>query len=140
MCSSASYSNLSGAPSLVTHRTCEIVWGGTGTSNALQSGDDAVANQSCYNGTGQTETIIAVYCRSDNASNTTTVNPVFGASGTGTTVLSGALTCGNSGAYSATGTVSNASLLSGNNINPVMGGVLTGTSIHLVFTMTTPVP
>ena len=111
---------------------CEIVWGGSGAAFALQSGDDAIANQSCYNKIGSTKTITAVYCRSDAGSNTTTVNPTFGTSGTGTTILSGALTCGSSGAYSATGTVSNAALTDGSNINPVMGGTLTGTSIHLV--------
>src|SRR6185437_14391734 len=57
--------------SLTIPMSCEIVWGGTGTSNALQSGDDAIANQSCYNKKGVTETITAVYCRSDAASNTT---------------------------------------------------------------------
>lgn len=119
-------------------RSCEIVWGGTGAANVLQSGDDAIANQSCYNKTGVTETITAVYCRSDVASNTTTVNPTFGTSGTGTTILSGALTCGSSGAYSSTGTVTNASLTDGSNINPVMGGTLTGTSIHLVVMYTLP--
>ena len=119
----------------VTH-ICEIVWGGSGTSFALTAGDDAIANQSCLNTLGVTETITAVQCRSDNASNTTTVNPTFGSAGTGTTICSGALTCGNSGAYSSTCTVSNASLTSGSNINPVMGGTLTGTSIHLVVTTT----
>ena len=116
-------------------RQCEIVWGGTNTGNALQSGDDAIANQSCLNELGVTETITAVYCRSDAGSNTTTVNPTFGTTGTGTTILSGALTCGNSGAYTS-GTVSNGALTNGSNINPAMGGTLTGTSIHLVFVMT----
>jgi len=124
--------------SLTIPMSCAIVWGGTGTANALQSGDDAIANQSCYNKKNVTETITAVYCRSDAASNTTTVNPTFGTSGTGTTILSGALTCGSSGAYSATGTVTNASLTDGSNINPVMGGTLTGTSIHLVIEYTIP--
>ncbi len=115
---------------------CEIVWGGTGTSNALTTGDDAVAKQSCFNKLGVTKTITAVYCRSDIASNTTTVNPTFGTSGTGTTILSGALTCGSSGAYSSTGTVSNGALTDGSSINPVMGGTLTGTSIHVLFVYT----
>lgn len=119
-------------------RACEIVWGGSGAAFALSSGDDAIANQSCMNKLGVTETITAVYCRSDAGSNTTTVNPTFGTSGTGTTILSGALTCGSSGAYSATGTVSHGALTDGSNINPVMGGTLTGTSIHLLIVYTLP--
>ena len=111
---------------------CTEVWGGTNTANALQSGDDAIANNTCYNDSGVTRTITAVKCRSDNASNTTTVNPTFGSAGTGTTVLSGALTCGNSYAYSSTGTVSNASWTTGTGIDPAMSGTLTGTSIAML--------
>lgn len=111
---------------------CTEVWGGTGTSNALQSGDDAISDNTCYNDSGVTRTITAVKCRSDNASNTTTVNPTFGSAGTGTTILSGALTCGNSLAYSSSGTVTNASWTTGTGINPVMGGTLTGTSISMI--------
>lgn len=123
-----------------TPRACEVAWTGTGTANALQSGDDAAADNSCYNKLGVTETITAVYCRSSAASNTTTINPTFGADGTGTTILSGALTCGSSNAYSATGTVSNGALTDGSGINPVMGGTLTGTSIHMLVIYTTPHP
>ena len=111
---------------------CTEVWGGTNTANALQSGDDAIANNTCYNDSGVTRTITAVKCRSDNASNTTTVNPTFGSAGTGTTMLSGALTCGNSYAYSSTGTVSNASWTTGTGIDPAMAGTLTGTSIAML--------
>ena len=111
---------------------CTEVWGGTNTANALQSGDDAIANNTCYNDSGVTRTITAVKCRSDAASNTTTVNPTFGSAGTGTTVLSGALTCGNSYAYSSTGTVSNASWTTGTGIDPAMSGTLTGTSIAML--------
>ena len=91
-----------------------------------------LANNSCFNKTGSTWTITAVYCKSDAASNTTTVNPTFGSTGTGTTVLSGALTCGSSEAYSSTGTVSNASLTDGSGIRPAMSGTLTGTNIHML--------
>jgi len=112
--------------------SCTEVWGGTGTSNALQSGDDAISNNTCYNDSGVTRTITAVKCRSDNGSNTTTVNPTFGSAGTGTTILSGALTCGNSYAYSSSGTVSNASWTTGSGIDPAMGGTLTGTSIAMI--------
>ena len=112
--------------------SCTEAFGGSGTSHALTSGDDAVANNTCYNDSGVTRTITAVKCRSDNASNTTTVNPAFGSAGTGTTILSGALTCGNSYAYSSTGTVSNASWITGTGIDPVMGGSLTGTSIAMI--------
>jgi hypothetical protein len=100
---------------------CTEVWGGTGTSNVLQSGDDAISNNTCYNDSGVTRTITAVKCRSDYSSNTTTVNPTFGSAGTGTTILSGALTCGNSYAYSSSGTVSNASWTTGTGIDPAMG-------------------
>lgn len=119
-------------------RSCEIAWSGSGTSFALTSGDDAIANNSCYNTIGVTETITAVQCKSDNASNTTTVTPTFGAAGTGTSICSGALTCGSSNVYSSTCTVSNASLLNGNGIDPGMGGTLTGTNIHIVVTYTLP--
>lgn len=112
--------------------SCTEVWGGSGTSFALTSGDDAVSNNSCYNDSGVTRTITAVKCRSDNSSNTTSVNPTFGSAGTGTTILSGALTCGNSYAYSSSGTVSNASWTTGSGIDPAMGGTLTGTSIAMI--------
>lgn len=112
--------------------SCTEVWGGSGTSFALTSGDDAISNQTCLNDSGVTRTITAVKCRASGASNTTTVNPTFGAAGTGTTILSGALTCGSSGAYSSTGTVTNAAWATGNSINPAMGGTLTGTSIAMI--------
>jgi hypothetical protein len=111
---------------------CTELWGGSGTSFALTTGDDAISNNSCYNDSGVTRTITAVKCRSNNASNTTTVNPTFGSAGTGTTILSGALTCGSSLAYSSTGTVSNASWTTGTGITPAMSGTLTGTSIAMI--------
>lgn len=112
--------------------SCTEVWVGSGTSNALQSGDDAVSDNTCYNDSGVTRTITAVKCRSDNASNTTTINPTFGSAGTGTTILSSAITCGNSYAYSSSGTVTNASWTTGSGIDPAMGGTLTGTSIAVI--------
>lgn len=112
--------------------SCTELWGGSGTSFALTSGDDAISNNSCYNDSGVTRTITAVKCRSDHGTNTTTVHPTFGAAGTGTTILSGALTCGSSLAYSSSGTVSNASWTTGTGITPVMGGTLTGTSIAMI--------
>lgn len=112
--------------------SCTEVWGGSGTSFALTSGDDAISNNTCYNDSGVTRTITAVKCRVDVASNTTTVNPTFGSAGTGTTILSGALTCGSSLAYSSSGTVSSASWTTGTGINPVMGGTLTGTSVAMI--------
>jgi hypothetical protein len=116
--------------------SCTEAWGGSGAAHALASGDDAVVNNTCYNDSGVTRTITAVKCRSDNAANTTTVNPTFGSAGTGTTILSGALTCGNSYAYSASGTVSNASWTTGTGIDPAMSGTLTGTSIALLIEYT----
>jgi hypothetical protein len=112
--------------------SCTEVWGGSGSSFALTSGDDAISNNTCYNDSGVTRTITAVKCRSSIASNTTTVNPTFGSAGTGTTILSGALTCGSSLAYSSSGTVSNASWTTGTGITPAMGGTLTGTSIAMI--------
>lgn len=112
--------------------SCTEAWGGSGTSFALTSGDDAVANNNCYNDSGVTRTITAVKCRSSLSSNTTTVNPTFGSAGTGTAILSGALTCGDSYAYSSTGTVSNASWTTGTGIRPAMAGTLTGTSIAMI--------
>jgi hypothetical protein len=121
-------------------RSCEIVWGGSGSAFALQSGDDAITDQSCLNElkSGVTETITGVFCRSDSGSNTTTINPTFGTAGTGSTICSGPLTCGSGGAYSASCTISNGALAFGNNINPVMGGTLTGTSIHVLVVYTVP--
>jgi hypothetical protein len=119
-------------PTQYTKGACTEVWGGTNTSSALQSGDDAIANNTCYNDSGVTRTITAVKCRADVASNTTSVNPTFGSAGTGTTILSGALTCGSSYAYSSTGAVSNASWTTGSGIDPTMGGTLTGTSIAMI--------
>jgi len=119
-------------PVQYTKSTCTEVWGGSGSSFALTAGDDAISNNTCYNDSGVTRTITAVKCLSDNGANTTTVNPTFGASGTGTTILSGALTCGNSNAMSSSGTVSNASWTTGTGINPVMGGTLTGTHIAMI--------
>jgi hypothetical protein len=111
--------------------SCTEVWGGSGTSFALTSGDDAIVNNSCYNDSGVTRTITAVKCRSDAGSNTTTVNPTFGSAGTGTTILGGALTCGNSYAYSSSGSISSGSWTTGTGIDPVMAGSLTGTSIAM---------
>lgn len=112
--------------------SCTEAWGGSGSAFALTAGDDAVVNNVCYNDSGVTRTITAVKCRNDNAANTTTVNPTFGSAGTGTTILSGALTCGNSYAYSSTGTVSNSAWTTGTGIRPVQAGTLTGTSIAMI--------
>lgn len=112
--------------------SCTEVWGGSGTSFALASGDDAISNNTCYNDSGVTRTITAVKCRSDNGTNTTTVHPTFGAAGIGTTILSGAVTCGSSLTYSSTGTLANTAWTTGTGINPVMGGTLTGTSIAVI--------
>jgi hypothetical protein len=108
--------------------SCAEAWSGSGTSFAMTSGDDAASNNTCYNDSGVTRTITAVKCRSNYSSNSTTVNPTFGSAGTGTTILSGALTCGNSYAYSSTGTVSNAAWTTGTGIDPGMGGTLTNTT------------
>ncbi len=119
-------------------KNCVEVWGGSGAANAMASGDDAIVNIGCYNDDGATRTITAVKCRSDNAANTTTVNPTFGAAGTGTTILSGALTCGNSGAMSSSGTVSNAAWTTGTGVNPGMATVGNATSIVLLIEYTIP--
>jgi hypothetical protein len=111
---------------------CVEIWGGTGTANALQSGDDAISNNTCYNDSGLTRTITAVKCRSDTTNNTTTLNPTLGSAGTGAAILSAAITCGSGYAYSASGAVSDASWTTGTGIDPGMGGTLTGTSIALM--------
>ena len=116
--------------------SCTEAWAGSGTAFALTAGDDAASNNTCYNDSGVTRTITAVKCRNDNASNTTTVNPTFGSAGTGTTICSGALTCGNSYAYSSTCTVSNASWTTGTGVNPVQGGTPNGTSIAVIIEYT----
>ena len=112
--------------------SCTEIWGGSGTSFAMTSGDDAISNNSCYNDSGVTRTITAVKCRGDNASNTTVLTPTFGAAGTGTAILTGTLTCGNSYAYSSTGTVNNASWTTGTGIDPGMSTVGNATSIAMI--------
>jgi hypothetical protein len=112
--------------------SCVEIWGGTGASNALQLGDDAISNNTCYNDSGVTRTITAVKCRSDNGSNKTTINPSLGTNGTGTAILSAAITCGSSYAYSASGAVTTASWITGTGIDPAMGGTPTGTSIAMI--------
>ena len=121
----------------VLHGQCTEAWGGSGVAFALTSGDDAIVNNTCYNDSGATRTITAVKCRSDYASNAVTVHPTFGAAGSGTAILTGALTCGNSYAYSASGTINVSAWTAGAGIDPVMGGTLTGsTSIALLIEYT----
>ena len=115
---------------------CTEVWGGSGTSNAMQSGDDAIVNNACYNDSGVTRTITAVKCRSDNAANTTVLTPTFGSAGTGTAILTGTVTCGNSYAYSATGTLNNTSWTTGTGIDPGMSTVGNATSIAMIVEFT----
>lgn len=112
--------------------SCVEIWGGTGASNALQLGDDAISNNTCYNDSGVTRTITALKCRSDNVSNKTTINPSLGSNGTGTAILSAALTCGSSYGYSASGSIITASWITGTGIDPAMGGTPTGTSIAMI--------
>jgi hypothetical protein len=113
--------------------SCTEVWSGTAASNVLQAGDDAISNNSCYNDSGVTRTITAVKCRSDYSSNGVTVNPSFGSAGTGTSICGGTLTCGNSYAYSASCSVSNASWTTGTGIDPVQASPDThSTSIAMI--------
>jgi len=73
----------------------------------------------------------------DAASNTVTVNPTSGPAGSGTSMLTGALTCGSSYAYSSAGTLSGTpTIANGNGIDPVMGGTLNAHSIHVLVTYT----
>ena len=62
----------------------------------------------------------------------TTADLAFGSVGMGTTILSVALTCSNSYAYSSTGTVNNATWATGTVIDPAMAGTLTETSIAMI--------
>ncbi len=116
--------------------SCTITIFGNGSSNALQSGDDTDVANGCYNPAsaagGVTRTITSISCRSTAASNTTTVAPVMGPDGSGTSILGSALTCGSSKTYAFTTTIANGTWSPGNGISPVMGGTLTGTSIILV--------
>ena len=112
--------------------SCTEVWGGSGTSFAMTSGDDAIVNNSCYNDSGVTRTITALKCRSDNASNTTVLTPTFGSAGTGTAILTGTVTCGNSYAYSATGTLNNTAWTTGAGIDPGMSTTGNATSIAMI--------
>lgn len=112
--------------------SCTEAWGGSGTSFAMTSGDDAIINNTCYNDSGVTRTITAVKCRSDNAANSTVLTPTFGAAGTGTAILTGTVTCGNSYAYSATGTLNNTAWTTGTGIDPGMSTVGNATSIAMI--------
>ena len=115
-------------------RTCEMVIGGTGASNVLQAGDDTIANGSCYNGTGVTETITGVYCLGD-AGTAVTVTPIYHG---GSAILTGSVTCGNN-VYSTSFTIASASLAAAASIDPGMGGTLTSThDIHVVIKYTVP--
>lgn len=124
-------------------RSCEIVVVGTngsGNTAVLQAGDDAAFNASCLNETQTTWTVIGVYCWGDSASNTTTVSPTEGSAGTGSSLLSTALTCGSSkvpaaGSLNGTPTIAN-----GASVAPVMGGTLTGTNIHVLIVYTAVLP
>jgi hypothetical protein len=122
------------------HGSCTEAWGGSGTSFALTSGDDSISNNTCYNDSGATRTITAIKCQSNYSSNGVTLNPTFGSAGTGTTILTGAVTCGNSYAYSATGTLGTGSHIAwttGTGIDPGIGGTLTNsTSIALLIEYT----
>jgi hypothetical protein len=122
----------------VLHGQCTEAWGGSGTSFAMTSGDDAIVNNTCYNDSGATRTITAVKCRSDNAANSTAITPAFGAAGTGTTILTGAVTCGNSYAYAAgtLGTGSHIAWTTGTGIDPGMSTVGNATSIALLIEYT----
>lgn len=118
----------SGVPSFARRTAyCVIPVGGTGTGNALQSGDDTPYINACYNDSGAAYTIAAVTCFTDSGSNTTTINPQMGSAGTGTVILSGALTCGSSRVPSASGTISNATWATSTGLSIQMGGTLTGT-------------
>jgi hypothetical protein len=105
---------------------------------ALTAGDDALMNNGCFNDSGVTWTVTAMKARSDAGSNTTTVNPTFGADGTGTTLCSAPLTAGSSYAYSSSCTIANASVATGKGFRPAMSGTLTGTSIIVHIDYTTP--
>jgi hypothetical protein len=119
-------------PTQYTKGACTEVWGGSGTSNAMQSGDDAIVNNSCYNDSGVTRTITALKCRSDNAGNITVLTPTFGSAGTVTAILTGTVTCGNSYAYSATGTLANTAWTTGTGVDPGMSTVGNATSIAMI--------
>ncbi len=120
----------------VLHGQCTEAWGGSGTSFAMTSGDDAIVNNTCYNDSGATRTITAVKCRSDAASNTTVLTPTFGSAGTGTAILTGTVTCGNSYAYSSTGTISTSAWTTGTGIDPGMSTVGNAKSIALLIEYT----
>ncbi len=80
-------------------RPCEIVIGDPGSASpALANDNDTPAV--CVNDSSQTMTITAVKCYADAGS--PTVTPII-TGGSGTSILSGALTCG-TGSY-ATGTL-----------------------------------
>jgi hypothetical protein len=115
-------------------RSCEIVIGGTGASNVLQAGDDAIAGGSCYNALLVTETITGVFCLADTGT-TTTVTPIIHGGGT---ILTGALTCGNN-VWSSTGTLSGTPTISSlGSVDGAITAVGTAHSVHIAIVYTVP--
>lgn len=101
------------AASLV--RTCEIVVGDPGAASVALANDNDTPRV-CYNATGVTLTITSVLCYSDAGS--PTVTPII-TGGTSTSILSGALTCnqtgaGASGSLQGTPTMASADTIDGN--------------------------
>lgn len=73
---------------------CEVTSGDPGAASPVLANDND-APRVCYNGTGVTVTITAVLCYSDSGS--PTVTPIV-TGGSSTSILSGALTCNQTGA------------------------------------------
>jgi hypothetical protein len=64
------------------------------------------------------------------------LTPTFGSAGTGTAILTGTVTCGNSYAYSSTGTISTSAWTTGTGIDPGMSTVGNAKSIALLIEYT----
>ncbi len=115
-------------PSVNNVRLCEYAILGNGTAGALQTTDSVTFT--CYNDFGATVTVLAVRCLAD-AGTTTTVTPIKHG-GSSTSLLTGALTCGNgtfaTGTLNGTPTIANGESIDG---NITVAGTATG--IRLVF-------
>lgn len=76
-------------------RTCEITWGTKSAGASAIATDDDVTTV-CVNQTGATQTVLSVECT---ANNTITYDVTAGNGGS--TILTGAVTCGTSGSFNA---------------------------------------
>lgn len=116
-------------------RECPVTILGSGSAGALQTTDGIT--WSCYNDFGVTLTVTGVKCLADTGT-TTTVTPIKHG-GSSTSILSGALTCGN-GLFAAGTLNGTPTLAAGDSIDANVTAAGTATGIRLIFTFSSPLP